>query len=132
MSPIAIAIVTLAAATPQSFADSAQPTPLDLGVALTLERFDDRCAGPGPDDACPMINIYRVQVRKQHCRPANAAELVPVNVKVIRALVCRFESNVTTSARTFKAGSGHWHEDQALMYFTANGWSTASYVADRF
>jgi hypothetical protein len=132
MSPIAIAIATLAATTPQSLADSTQPSALDLGVALTLERFDDRCAGPGPEDACPMINIYRVQVRKQHCRPANAAELVPVNVKVTRALVCRFESNVSIVARTLRSGSDQWREDQALMYFTANGWSTASYVADRF
>jgi hypothetical protein len=127
MTSIAIALFAIAASNPQSVSGLARPSPSDIGTALTLERFDDRCED---NASCPMINIWIVQVRKSQCRVAKPAELIEVGVEVKQALLCRFESLARMGSRPSK-GHTTWRRDQALMYLTASGWRTAIYLAKR-
>lgn len=123
-----IALVAIAASSPQSAAGAALPSPSDIGVALTLERFDDRCKEP-EITSCPMINIQIVEVRNPQCR----VEPVPVGVEVRQAFLCRFESMVrhasTVSSNTSRLRTS-WRRDEALMYLTRTGWRTSTYLED--
>jgi hypothetical protein len=125
MTSIAIALFAIAASNPQSASGLARPSLSDIGTALTLERFDDRCED---NASCPMINIWIVQVRKPQCRVARPAERVEVGVEVKQALLCRFESMVKMGTHPYHPA---WRKDQALMYLTASGWRTAIYLALR-
>ena len=130
MSPLVIAIIALAASAPQPLADFPQPSPSDISSALTHERFDDSCVGPGPSDGCPMINIYVVEVRKPHCSAAKSKELVPVWLRIRQSVVCRFESRIGLGGRPDQSNSGSWRKEQAVLYLTSNGWQIAAYVSD--
>jgi hypothetical protein len=125
MTSIAIALFAVAASNPVSVSGLAQPSPSDIGTALTLERFDYRCED---NASCPMITNAIVQVRKSECRVAEPAERVEVGVEVKQALQCRFESMVRMGASRYHTA---WRKDQALMYLTASGWRTAIYLALR-
>jgi len=116
---------------PAAAAQTAPPVPTAqaIGIALTLDRFSDACEGPGPDEGCPMINIYRVLVRDPHCEPRpTPATDNRYYAEPLAAVACRFESAVVTVVQRGRPG---WGADQSDFVLLSNGlgWHVAEWQA---
>ncbi|QNQ09619.1 hypothetical protein [Sphingomonas alpina] len=90
-----------------------KPTSIELGIALTLDRFRDGCAEPG-EGGCPPINIDRVLTRREHCRPARQRATASHHaIKPIYTVRCHFQSIVLSGYRN--QPPSHWRSDQATL-----------------
>ncbi len=74
------------------------PSPSELQSALTADRYNAECEGPGPGESCPPINIYRVVTQSERCRRIERSQQpshVPRSTR--HRVFCRFESAVATA-----------------------------------
>ena len=97
---------------------SRMPTAVQIGYAVSNDRFRDDCAGEN-GDGCPPINIYRVVVKNSKCRPMPVpVALARYRSKPIAAVDCQFKSAVTGIVRT-KSGRLVWKADHEKIYLLA-------------
>jgi hypothetical protein len=106
--------------TPQApiAAKPGSPSPVlsrkEIESALTFDRFDDSCQGPGPDDGCPMVNIDHVRIRGQKCDALRPAQIVSQGIRAAIAFSCRFESGTVSISQ--EGPPRKWHRDRAVIY----------------
>ena len=94
------------------------PSKKQIVAALFFDRFDDSCAGPGPDDGCPPINIYRIVIRGPKCILASPSDRAEFGVHVERAYRCRFQSQIMTYRE--RPDPKRWRDDTAIIYLASH------------
>ena len=105
-------------------ADHSPPSRHEIASAMTFDRFDDSCNGPGPDADCPIVNVYRFVVRNVRCGPASEHDREKYGVRVASAFRYNFKSQITTY-RT-KPDPARWQDDSAVIYLSADkNWRAA-------
>lgn len=100
------------------------PTREDIETAINLDRIRDDCAGPGPDDGCPMIAIDRLEIRGERCAPAKDTDPNMLKrIGAVSAALCRFESSYV-----FRMGGRNWRADveTLFLYPEGGGWRSGS------
>ena len=103
------------------------PTREDIETAINLDRIRDECAGPGPDDGCPVIAIDRLEVRGERCAAAKDADPNMLKrVGAVSAALCRFESSSVPNS--MRMGGRNWRADveTLFLYPEGGGWRSGS------
>jgi hypothetical protein len=103
------------------------PTREDIEIAINLDRIRDDCAGPGPDDGCPMIAIDHLEVRSERCAPAKDTDPNMLKrVGAVSAALCRFESSYVPNH--MRRGGRNWRADveTLFLYPEGGGWRSGN------